>query len=269
MKQLLRRLQRLLGIDGAISYTIMGKGVGVITTIFTVFFIARYLSPDEQGYYYTFASILSIQVFFELGLNNIITQFVAHEASYLTLNQELKFEGPERNKSRLADLLRFCVKWYAIFAVILLVALLVVGVFFFKKYSDVEVDIKAPRLNQDIEKLISLMRMINMQIAVKKDDETHLLDIEKILYIETVERNTFVYTEDATYESDLKLYEIEQELLEQSFSRISKQSIINLKKVKSLKADINRKIRVTLVNGEQIIVSRMYSEALRKRLGIK
>ena len=138
-----------------------------------------------------------------------------------------------------------------------------------EKYSDVEVDTKAPRLNQDTEKLISLMRMINMQIAVKKDDETHLLDIEKILYIETVERNTFVYTEDATYESDLKLYEMEQELLEQSFSRISKQSIINLKKVKSLKADINRKIRVTLVNGEQIIVSRMYSEALRKRLGIK
>lgn len=53
-----------------------------------------------------------------------------------------------------------------------------------EKYSDVEVDIKAPRLTQDIEKLISLMRMINMQIAVKKDDETHLLDIEKILHIE-------------------------------------------------------------------------------------
>ena len=138
-----------------------------------------------------------------------------------------------------------------------------------EKYSDVEVDIKTPRLTQDIAKLISLMRMIDMQIAVKKDDETYLLDIEKILYIETVERNTFVYTEDATYESDLKLYEMEQELLEKNFSRISRQSIINLKKVKSLKADINRKIRVTLVNGEQIIVARMYAEALRKRLGIK
>ncbi len=138
-----------------------------------------------------------------------------------------------------------------------------------ERYSDVEVDIKAPRLTQDIEKMISLMRMINMQIAVKKDGETYLLDTEKILYIEAVERNTFVYTEDATYESDLKLYEMEQELLEQNFCRISKQSIINLKKVKSLKADINRKIRVTLVNNEYIIVSRMYSETLRKRLGIK
>lgn len=138
-----------------------------------------------------------------------------------------------------------------------------------EKYPDVKVDIKAPKLTQDIEKLISLMKMTYMQLAVKKDGETYLLDIEKILYIETVERNTFVYTEDATYESDLKLYEMEQKLLEQDFSRISKQSIINLKKVKSLKADINRKIRVTLINGEQILVSRMYSDELRKRLGIK
>lgn len=81
-----------------------------------------------------------------------------------------------------------------------------------ERYSDIEVVIKAPKLTQDIEKLISLMRMINMQIAVKKDAETYLLDTEKILYIEAVERSTFVYTEDATYESDLKLYEMEQQL---------------------------------------------------------
>ena len=132
------------------------------------------------------------------------------------------------------------------------------------KYSDIAVEVKAPRLTQDIEKIISLMRMINMQIAVKQEDEIILLDTDKILYIEAVERNTFVYTKDASYESDLKLYQVEQELI-----RISKQCILNLRKIKSLKADINRKIRVTLVNDEQIIVSRMYAEELRKRLGVK
>jgi len=137
------------------------------------------------------------------------------------------------------------------------------------RYPDTEVTIKAPRLTSDIEKMISRIRMVNMQIAVKRKDETYLLDIEKILYIEGVERNTFIYTTDAVYESELKLYEIEQELLEQDFIRVSKQNIINLKKVKSLKADINRKIRVTLQNGEQIIVSRMYSDELRRRLGVK
>lgn len=136
-------------------------------------------------------------------------------------------------------------------------------------YADVMVAIKAPKLTQDIEKMISLMRMINMQIAVKKDDEIVLLDTEQILYIEAVERNTFVYTRDDSFEIDLRLYEVEQELLEQGFIRISKTSIINLKKIQSLKADVNRKIRVTLINGEQIIVSRMYADELRKRLGVK
>ncbi len=137
------------------------------------------------------------------------------------------------------------------------------------KYLNTEVIIKSPRLTQEIEKVISMMRMLDMQIAVKKNDETYLLDAGEILYIEAVERNTFIYTEESTYESELKLYELEQQLEEKDFIRISKQSIINLKKVKSLKADINRKIRVTLQNGEQILVSRMYSDELRKRLGVK
>jgi len=138
-----------------------------------------------------------------------------------------------------------------------------------EKYSDIALAIKAPKLSTDVEKIISMMRMINMQIAVKKDDEIVLLDSDSVLYIEAVDRNTFVYTGDESYESDLKLYEMEQELLDRDFIRISKQSIINLRKVKSLRADINRKIRVTLVNGEQIVVSRMYADELRKRLGVK
>ena len=137
------------------------------------------------------------------------------------------------------------------------------------KYTDIGVDIHVPSLTPEVEKIISLMRMMDMQIAVRKGDETVLLDVGEILYIEAVERNTFIYTENETYESALKLYEFEQQLSEKDFIRISKQSILNLRKVKSLRSDINRKIRVTLVNDEQIIVSRMYSDELRKRLGVK
>ena len=138
-----------------------------------------------------------------------------------------------------------------------------------EKYTDLGVKVTAPDLTPDIERIISLMRMMDMQIPVKWDDETILLDVDEILYIEAVERNTFVYTKDSTYESALKLYEFEQQLPEKDFIRISKQSILNLRKVKSLKTDINRKIRATLLNGEQIVVSRTYAEDLRKRLGIK
>ena len=137
------------------------------------------------------------------------------------------------------------------------------------KYDDVEVIIKAPHINNDIERIVAMMRMIDMQIAVCKDNETFLLDTDKILYVEAVDRKTFVYTNTDTYESELKLYELEQELVERDFLRISKQSIVNLRKIKSLKTDVNRKIRITLQNGEQIVVSRMYSDELRRKLGLR
>ena len=137
------------------------------------------------------------------------------------------------------------------------------------KYDDTEVIIRAPHLNNDIERMVAMMRMIDMQIAVRKEGETILLETDKILYVEAVDRKTFVYTSSDTYESELKLYELEQELVQRDFLRISKQSIVNLRKIKSLKADINRKIRITLANGEQIVVSRMYSDDLRRKLGLR
>ena len=117
--------------------------------------------------------------------------------------------------------------------------------------------------------MIAMMRMLDMQISAERNGETYILDANQILYIEAVERKTFIYTETDMYESELKLYEVEEQLLERDFLRISKQSIVNLRMIKSLKADINRKIKLTLKNGEQIMVSRMYSDDLRKKLGVR
>ncbi len=138
-----------------------------------------------------------------------------------------------------------------------------------EKYPDTEVVIRANKLDSDVERLVAMMRMVNMQIGVRKNDVIYLLDVENILYIEAVESKTFVYTSDERYESDLKLYEIEQELLERDFFRISKQSIVNIRMIKSLRSDINRKIRITLKNDEQMVVSRLYSDELRRKLGLK
>lgn len=138
-----------------------------------------------------------------------------------------------------------------------------------EKYEDTAVVIQTPKLTKDIENVISLIRTVDSQITVLDNDETIVLDTATILYIEALERNTFVYTKSATYQSDMKLYELEEVLSNQDFIRVSKQMIINLRKVKSLKADVNRKIRVTLQNDEQIMVSRMYADELRKRLGVK
>lgn len=135
--------------------------------------------------------------------------------------------------------------------------------------EDFCVVIKSPKLTPEIEKMISMIRLFDMQIVVSRDEETYMLDCADIMYIEAVDRSTFIYTKDNTYESTLKLYEFENQLSERGFIRISKSMLMNLKKVKSLRADLNRKIRVTLQNGEQIMVSRSYADELRKRLGLK
>ena len=127
-------ITRKLGVDKAIFYTLVGRSLGIPVSVLTIFFIARFLSPEEQGYYYTFGSIVALQVFFELGLGGIITQFVAHEVSHLKWNGN-EFEGEERYKSRLASLLRFCTKWYLIFAGAIVVLLMIAGFTFFSHYD--------------------------------------------------------------------------------------------------------------------------------------
>ena len=134
--------------------------------------------------------------------------------------------------------------------------------------TDTEIVINCAGLTDETEGIIAALRMTNNQITVIKNGETHILDISKIAYIETVDRKTFVYTENDCYESKLKLYEMDDRLCGGSFLRISKSCIVRLKYIRSLKSELDRRIRITLENGEQLIASRQYADELKKRLGV-
>lgn len=124
-----------VGIDGAIAYSSISQVVAGVTGVFSVFFITTFLTGVEQGFYYTFGSILALQVFFELGLTGIMTQFVAHEASHLKLKDNLEYEGDYTYKSRLASLVHFCVRWYMVLAIIVFVFLLIAGFVYFDRFG--------------------------------------------------------------------------------------------------------------------------------------
>ncbi len=135
--------------------------------------------------------------------------------------------------------------------------------------TDLTVSITCKQLTPDIERIIAALRMMDHQLTARKGSEVHMLDIAQVLYMESVDRKCFIYTDDDVYESDFRLYELEQQLEEYGFFRVSKSCLIHLQKIRSLKADINRKIRITMSNGEQIMASRQYAEALKQRLGVK
>ena len=134
--------------------------------------------------------------------------------------------------------------------------------------QDTEIAVTCNKLTPEIEKLLATIRILDQQLMVTKEDENHLVDISNIIYVEAVERKTFVYTPEMVYESKLKLYEMEERLCAGSFMRISKSCLVNLRYIKSLKNDIERKLRLTLKNGEQIIVSRQYADEMKRRLGV-
>lgn len=134
--------------------------------------------------------------------------------------------------------------------------------------EELSVSILCKTRTPEVERLLATLRMMDRQLAAKKKGETYFIDIERILYIESVDRKCFVYTSDEVYETDLRLYELERQLEEYGFIRISRSFLIHLQKVQSLKADINRRIRITMLNGEQIIASRQYAAELKKRLGV-
>ena len=135
---LLRQLASKIGIDKAIFFTSLARIIQAAGGVISILFVARYLTGEEQGFYYTFGSIVAIQIFFELGLNGIITQYVAHEASFLHWDSKLILVGEQKYLSRLSSLLHFCVKWYLAFAGALLVTLILVGFVFFGKYGNHE-----------------------------------------------------------------------------------------------------------------------------------
>ncbi len=138
-----------------------------------------------------------------------------------------------------------------------------------EKAADTHIIISCKKLTPELQRLLAMLHILDKQLAVKKGEETFFLDVSEAVYIESVDRKSFIYTKKEMYESDLKLYELEQQLEECGFFRASKSCLVQLGYIKSLRADINRKIRVTLENDEQLVVSRQYAEALKKKLGLK
>jgi hypothetical protein len=123
----------MLGIDGAVAYTFVGRLVNIVSSVGTVLLIVRFLSPVEQGYYYTLLSLVALQVVFELGFSFVILQLAAHESALLKIYPDGRIEGDSNARSRLASVLQLTVRWYFRAALALAFVLLPVGVLFFSR----------------------------------------------------------------------------------------------------------------------------------------
>ncbi|GEO06872.1 hypothetical protein AAE02nite_45360 [Adhaeribacter aerolatus] len=130
-----RKIYDKAGLNPAIIFNILTRIVQSAAGILTLLLITRFLDKNEQGYYYTFTSLLAIQIFFELGLTNIITQYVAHEAAHLSWSSNYQLTGDSYYQSRLASLIHWSIKWFLVLAVLLFIFLFYLGKLFFTNYN--------------------------------------------------------------------------------------------------------------------------------------
>jgi len=139
-----RELLRWTGADRAVAYGVMTRVWSLASAPVSLLMIASYFTRELQGYYYTFRSLLALQVFIELGLGQVILQFASHEWSKLRLDERGEIVGDPDAVSRLVSLGRFAFKWYAVGGAVMAVGLGLGGFVFFSRSPQVGVQWPAP-----------------------------------------------------------------------------------------------------------------------------
>lgn len=132
--------------------------------------------------------------------------------------------------------------------------------------NEVEIVINCKAIDDRIVKIIEKLREEENVITGVKDSKVHIIKPENVLYFESVDKRTFIYTKEEIYESNLRLYEIEDKFSSYHFFRASKSTIINISKISVINPIIGGRVEVLLENKEKLIVSRQYVSILKAKL---
>lgn len=130
------------------------------------------------------------------------------------------------------------------------------------------VEIHCKDITNEVSKLKRYIEKYKTGITANGDGNTCIVSTDEILYIESVDKRTFIYTEKSVLSTDKRLYELEEILDQRDYFRCSKSVIVNITKVVRIKPEISRNILATLVNGEVVVISRRYAAELKKLIGV-
>ena len=137
-----------------------------------------------------------------------------------------------------------------------------------KRITDGEesVVIRYKELTPEIDKIIRILRKEGNKLWGKTDEENVLIDIDDILYLESVDDKVFAYTKEKVLKIEGSPNTFMLEVSDESFFRCSKTVVININRVISLKSMPSNRIDTTMEGGEHIIISRRYASEFRRLL---
>lgn len=139
-----------------------------------------------------------------------------------------------------------------------------------EKYTEPYVEIHTAKLTPTIQAAILLLQSENEShiITAQQENRTYMLDPKTIIVICTEGRELVLYdSAKQRYIVNKPLYELEEQL-SKDFIRISKSSIINIKKIKHIEAAFNGTMKIELETGIKEVITRNYRKKFKERLGI-
>ena len=130
------------------------------------------------------------------------------------------------------------------------------------------IEVTQKTYDRKLQQLINLVEEKNIDLPGKYQGETHFINMKDVCYIESVDKLTFLYTDQLVFESKEKLYFFEQRLLNTSFLRISKNILLNMDYLKSVLVLPNYKLEAKLLNLEKLVINRHYTKNIKAYLNI-
>lgn len=130
-----------LGIDRATFWSLTFKFCQMASGLISTLMVAKFFSQEEQGYYFTFLSIQSVQIFAEFGLGIVLISYASHEWAFLKLGNSNSIQGNHDSLIRLIGLGTFAKKYYLKISVVCFLLLFFGGSYFFFMKSPHNIDL--------------------------------------------------------------------------------------------------------------------------------
>ena len=144
-----------------------------------------------------------------------------------------------------------------------------VNLFVSRDIEEPHADIHTNELTDNISKAISILESDESSeiLAVKKGSDIALLEFSEIYMFRVENKRVKVFTENKEYVIKKALYQVEESLTT-DFVRISKTTIVNLKKIERVAPSLKGMMFIQLKNGLKDNISRKYLPDFKRALDL-
>lgn len=130
-------------------------------------------------------------------------------------------------------------------------------------------DFKVYEVTDTLQNVLAILKEEKRFLVGEESGAHYKIPFSDVLYIEVVDKKSFIYTKDLVCQSTEKLYQLEEKLLPHRFIRVGKSMLLNIEAIKAVSPTLSGRFEAVLINEERVAVSRKYVPDLKKGLGMR